>query len=64
MAFTVSQGATTIGTPSRRGAVTGGAASATYVLPGGTPAGSYTITAVYNEGSGFETSSDNTHTLT
>ena len=62
--FTVSQGATIIGTPVTSGAVTSGAASATYVLPGGTPAGSYTITAVYNEGSGFETSSDNTHTLT
>ncbi len=62
--FTVSQGATTVGTPVTSAAVVAGAASASYVLPGGTAAGSYTITAVYNEGSGFETSSDNAHTLT
>ena len=62
--FTVSQGGTTIGTPVTSGTVAGGAASATYVLPANTPAGSYTITAVYNEGTGFETSSDNTHTFT
>ena len=62
--FTVSQGATTIGIPVTSGSVATGTASATYVLPGGTIAGSYTITAVYNEGSGFETSSDNAHTLT
>ena len=62
--FTVSQGATTIGTPVTSGTVSGGIASATFILPANTAAGSYTITAAYNGASGFSGSSDNTHSLT
>ena len=62
--FTVTQGATQIGSSVTSGTVASGAASATFTLPGSTAAGSYTITAVYNPGAGFATSSDATHTLT
>lgn len=46
--FTVTQGATTIGSPVTSGTVTNGQASATFVLPAFTPTDGYTITAVYN----------------
>ena len=62
--FTVTQGATTIGTPVTSGTVTGGVASATFAIPAGTAAAAYTITAVYNGTTNLSTSSDNTHTLT
>jgi hypothetical protein len=62
--FTILQGTTVIGT-AVSGPVSSGAASATYVLPGGTAAGTYTIEADYSDSAGnFDTSSDNTQTLT
>jgi hypothetical protein len=62
--FTVKNGPTTIGSPVTSGTVAAGVASANFTLPGGTAAGTYTIQAVYNPGSDFTGSSDNTHSLT
>jgi hypothetical protein len=45
------------------GTVSSGNANATYVLPGGAAVAVYTITATYNAGGNFATSSDTTHTL-
>lgn len=49
-------------------AVIGGVAAAAtvggYALPPGTPPGSYSIEAIFSGSANFETSSDNTHTLT
>lgn len=44
--------------------ITNGSASATFVIPGNTAAGSYAITATYNPGSGYASSSDSSHSLT
>jgi uncharacterized ubiquitin-like protein YukD len=55
--FTVKQGATTIGVATTDNTVVAGAASVNYSLPVGTNAGNYTVEAVYNAGSGFNTSS-------
>ncbi|HJT65462.1 MAG TPA: kelch repeat-containing protein, partial [Pyrinomonadaceae bacterium] len=54
--FTVKQGATTIGVATTDNTIVAGAASVNYALPAGTAAGPYTITAVYNAGTGFNTS--------
>ena len=62
--FSVFNGATQIGSSTAAVNVTNGSASATYTLPGGTTAGTYTILANYTGASGFNSSSDNTHTLT
>jgi len=61
--FTISSGATTIGTPVTSAALTNGTATVTYVLPGGTLPGNYTITASFSGGTKFAASSD-TKTLT
>jgi len=61
--FTVSQGVTQIGSATSPASVSNGSASATYTLPGGTNAGTYTITASYTGAGGFNSSSDNTHSL-
>src|SRR5215213_4575845 len=56
--FTVKNGAgTTVGSPVTSGTVSGGSASASFSL-GSVNAGSYTIQAVYNAGSGFNTSNN------
>ena len=62
--FTVTHGGTTIGSAVTSGTVTSGMASATFSVPGNTVMGAYTITAVYNAGGNFASSSDNTHALT
>jgi hypothetical protein len=54
----------TIGTATSS-AVANGSASVSYVLPGGTAVGSYTIEAAYSDSAGnFNSSSDDTQTLT
>ena len=62
--FTVKQGAIVIGTPVTSGTITTGTASANFTLPGGTAAGTYSIEAAYSGGTNFNTSNDNTKTLT
>lgn len=62
--FSVFNGGTQIGSTTAPANVTNGSASATYTLPGGTGAGTYTIVANYTGAGGFNSSSDNTHTLT
>jgi len=61
--FAVFRGATQVGSSVISGTVSGGSASAMFVLPGGTGVGVYTITATYNAGGNFATSSDASHTL-
>jgi hypothetical protein len=61
--FKVFQGVTQVGSSAMSGTVSSGNASATYVLPGGAAVAVYTITATYNAGGNFATSSDTTHTL-
>ena len=53
----------TVGTAVTSPTVASGDAKVTYTLPAGTAAATYTIKAVYNPGSGFQTSSDTLHTL-
>ncbi len=62
--FSVFNGMTQIGSSTGPAAVSNGSASANYTLPGGTAANTYTIVASYSGGGGFNSSSDNTHTLT
>jgi CSLREA domain-containing protein len=62
--FSVFNGATQIGSSTAAANVTNGSASTTYTLPGGTNAATYTIQANYTGAGGFNSSSDNTHTLT
>jgi hypothetical protein len=57
VAFTVKQGATTIGVTTTDNSVVSGAASVNYLLPAGTDAGPYTIEADYTPGAGFNASS-------
>jgi hypothetical protein len=57
VAFTVKQGATTIGAATTDNTVVAGAASVSYALPAGTKAGAYTIEASYTPGTGFKASS-------
>ncbi len=54
----------TVGTPVTSGTVSGGAANANYTLPTNTAAGTYSINAAYSGATGFDVSSDNSHTLT
>ena len=62
--FTVYNGTTQIGSSVISGTVSGGDASANFTLPAATVPGTYTIDATYNPGPDFQTSTDNTHTLT
>ena len=62
--FTVKQGATIIGSPVTSATITTGSASANFTLPGDTAAVTYTIEAAYSGGTDFNTSNDNTKTLT
>ena len=62
--FSVFNGVTQIGTSVTSGTVSGGKARVSFTLPGGTEAGTYTIQATYNPGADYQTSSDNTHSLT
>jgi hypothetical protein len=59
VAFTVSQGTTTLCTATS-GPVAGGKAAATCALPPAAPVGSYTISAVYNGGPNFNDSVSST----
>ena len=61
--FTVKNGAVTIGSPVSAPVISGNA-SQTFVLPANTPAGTYSIQAAYSGETGFNSSSDNTKTLT
>ncbi|HEU4892298.1 MAG TPA: MBG domain-containing protein, partial [Vicinamibacterales bacterium] len=61
--FTVKNGAVTIGSPVSA-QVNSGSASQTFVLPANTPVGTYSIQAAYSGATGFNSSSDNTRTLT
>ncbi len=62
--FSVFNGATQIGTSTTSGTVAAGAASVSFSIPAGTAANVYTIQTTYNAGANFNTSSDNTKTLT
>ncbi len=62
--FRVYDGATPVGSPVTSGTVSNGQATVAYTLPAGTPAGTYTIHASYSASQTFDTSNDNTHTLT
>ena len=61
--FTVKNGAVTVGSPVLA-PVSSGSASETFVLPANTPAGTYSIQAAYSGATGFNSSNDNTKTLT
>ena len=61
--FTVKNGAVTIGSPVSASVISG-SASQTFVLPANTPAGTYSIQAAYSGDTAFNSSSDNTKTLT
>jgi predicted outer membrane repeat protein len=62
--FEVLQGSSMIGTATTTATVSNGSASAIYTLPGGAVVGKYIISAVYNAGGAFATSSDNTQSIT
>jgi trimeric autotransporter adhesin len=62
--FTVLQGSTVLGNAVTSGTVSNGQASASYLLPANAAPGTYTLSAVYNPGPDFNTSSDLSHTLT
>ena len=61
--FTVKNGAITIGSPVLA-PVNSGSASQTFVLPANTPVATYSIQAAYSGATDFNSSSDNTKTLT
>ena len=62
--FQIMDGATPIGTPLTSGTVSNGIATVSYSLPAGTPAKTYTVIASFAATANFNSSSDNTHTLT
>jgi len=59
-----STGTTQIGSSVTSGTIAAGSASAVFSLPGNTALGSYQVHALYNPGSDFTGSSDNSKTLT
>ncbi|HEX2913780.1 MAG TPA: Ig-like domain repeat protein [Chloroflexia bacterium] len=61
--FTVTQGATTIGTATS-GNISNGVATVNYSIPAGTPAGSYTISGVYTDTASNFSTSNGSNTLT
>ncbi|MEI6235746.1 MAG: Ig-like domain repeat protein [Planctomycetota bacterium] len=62
--FQIKNGASNVGTAVTSATVSGGTASVTYALPAALAAQNYTIVATFNPTVNFETSSDNTRTLT
>src|SRR5262249_13633286 len=65
VAFTLFDNTNTqVGTPVTSSTVASGSASVSYTVPANTPVGSYTIKAVYNAGTDYITSTDQTQSLT
>ena len=62
--FSVFKGSTQIGSSVTSDIVFGGSASVAFILPGNTAIGTYRIHALYNPGTDFLGSSDNSETLT